>query len=74
MRLLTLAYLFAAGIFLMWVPWTDHWDLNWFVQASPRVLAGPFTRALVALFGAFHLLLGMADLYLRKQNGDEAES
>ena len=36
MFLVTLVYLFVAGVFLMWAPWTWLWDGNYFVQLNVR--------------------------------------
>jgi len=62
--LVYLLYLFEAGLFLFFVPWSQMWETNYFVEELPLVrdiCLSPFTRGAVSSVGALHLLVGAVD-------------
>jgi hypothetical protein len=62
--LLYLFYLFEAGLFLLLVPWSRIWEVNYFSAAIPtlgEICLNPYIRGAVSGMGFLHLLVGAVD-------------
>ena len=66
MRRLLVASLFLwAGFLLVFVPWSEFWDRNYFAQAIPAVrslAANNYVRGAVSGLGLINVYLGLAEL------------
>lgn len=60
-----LVYCCEAGVFLLFAPWSPHWDTNLFFNVLPSlrdVLLSGWGRGAVSGLGLLHLMLFLADL------------
>jgi len=77
MFLILLVYLFVAGIFLTWMPWTHAWEANYFVLLGNSFLGGVLSsaalKAWVSAFGVVHLILGAQEAALRSRERGEGK-
>lgn len=64
-RLLIAEYLLAAGVLLVFAPWTAYWDRNQFAATMPALaawMANDYVRGAVSGVGVITALVGLRDL------------
>ena len=64
-RLLLIVYFIEAGLLLVVVPWSQFWELNWFVLGTswPSAIAqSNFVRGAVSGAGGLLVLYGLVEL------------
>ncbi len=69
--LLYIVYSFVVGVFLLFLPWKDLWDNNYFVYRYPGlrpILGNPFLKGAVLGLGIVNIVIGCQELaILRKR-------
>jgi hypothetical protein len=60
-RLLIVGIFLEIGVILLFVPWSDYWDTNYFVETLPFASSN-FVRGAVSGLGVLNLLAAVAEL------------
>jgi hypothetical protein len=60
-RLLIVGIFLEIGIVLIFVPWSEYWDANYFVETLPFASSN-FIRGAVSGLGVLNLLAAVAEL------------
>ena len=60
-RLLIVGIFLEIGIVLLFVPWSEYWDHNLFVEALP-VATSNFVRGAISGLGLLNLVAAIAEL------------
>lgn len=64
-RLLLVGVFFEIGLVLVFVPWVDYWNHNYFTEMLPalrRFVNDPFVRGAVSGLGVLNLYAAFAEL------------
>ena len=60
-RLLIVGIFLEIGVILLFVPWSEYWDTNYFVETLP-LASSNFVRGAVSGLGVLNLLAAVAEL------------
>jgi hypothetical protein len=60
-RLLVVGIFLEIGIVLLFVPWSDYWNQNYFVELLPLATSN-FVRGAISGLGVINLVAGLAEL------------
>ena len=69
-----IAYWLAVGTFLIFLPWQDFWENNYFVYKYPSMrswMANPYLKCAILSLGIANLIIGLQEFaFLRKNQRD----
>jgi hypothetical protein len=64
-RLLLVGVFFEIGLVLVFVPWIDYWEHNYFAEMLPvlgEIIANPYLRGAVSGLGILNLYAAFSEL------------
>ena len=65
LKIIYILYCVEAGIFLLWLPWLNIWDTNFFTYLYPQILpfiTNPFFKGAVLGLGIVNIMIGIHEV------------